>query len=129
VDLAPLQVYTKLLDAGIYLGSVATFYRLLEENKQVRERRRLAKHRPRAVPELVATAPGQVLTWDITKLAEPVKGKYFDCYMMVDIHFRFMVGAHIHAHVSRVPAVEMMKEIFGASTASGTSCTRTVGRP
>jgi hypothetical protein len=57
-----MQVYAKLLDAGVYLGSLSTFYRVLEENRQVKERRRLAKHPPRAVPELVATAPGQVLT-------------------------------------------------------------------
>ncbi len=62
VDLAPMQVYTKLLDQGIYLGSLSPFYRVLEENKQVKERRRLAKHPPRVVPELVATAPGQVFT-------------------------------------------------------------------
>lgn len=113
VDLAPQQVYAKLLDAGIYLGSVSTFYRVLEENQQVKERRRLAKHPARAVPELVATAPGQVLSWDITKLAGPVKGKYFDCYLMLDIHSRFIVGAHVHATESGVLAVEMMREIFG----------------
>lgn len=113
VDLAPMQVYAKLLDAGVYLGSLSTFYRVLEENKQVKERRRLAKHPPRTVPELVATAPGQVLTWDITKLAGPVKGKYYDCYMMIDIHSRFIVGAHVHASESAVLAVEMMKETFG----------------
>ena len=93
VDLAPRQVYTKLLDQETYLGSLSMFYRVLEENKQVKERRRLAKHPLRAVPELVATAPGQVDTSDITKLAGPVKGKYFECYMMVDIHSRFIVGA------------------------------------
>jgi transposase InsO family protein len=113
VDLAPLQVYAKLLDAGIYLGSVSTFYRVLEENRQVKERRRLAKHPARAIPELVATAPGQVMSWDITKLAGPVKGKYFDCYLMIDIHSRFIVGAHVHATESAILAVEMMKEIFG----------------
>jgi putative transposase len=75
VDLAPVQVYTKLLDQGIYLGSLSTFYRVLEENKQVKERRRLAKHPPRTVPELVATAPGQVYTWDITKLAGRERGE------------------------------------------------------
>lgn len=64
VDLAPLQVYAKLLDVGIYLGSPSTFYRVLEENQQVRERRALAKHPPRAIPELVANAPGQVMSWD-----------------------------------------------------------------
>jgi putative transposase len=113
VDLAPLQVYSKLLDAGIYLGSVSTFYRVLQENQLVKERRALAKHPARAIPELVATAPGQVYSWDITKLAGPVKGKYFDCYLMVDIHSRFIVGAHVHATESGILAVEMMKEIFG----------------
>ncbi len=113
VDLAPLQVYAKLLDEGIYLGSVSTFYRVLQENRQVTERRRLAKHPARAIPELVATAPGQVLSWDITKLAGPIKGKYFDCYLMIDIYSRFIVGAHVHATESGVLAVEMMKEIFG----------------
>jgi transposase InsO family protein len=113
VDLAPLQVYAKLLDEGIYLGSVSTFYRVLKENRQVIERRRLAKHPARAIPELVATAPGQVLSWDITKLAGPIKGKYFDCYLMIDIYSRFIVGAHVHATESGVLAVEMMKEIFG----------------
>ncbi len=113
VDLAPLQVYAKLLDEGIYLGSVSTFFRVLQENAQSVERRRLARHPARAVPELVATAPGQVLSWDITKLAGPVKGKYFDCYLMVDIHSRFIVGAHVHASESGALAVEMMKEIFG----------------
>ncbi len=108
-----MQVYTKPLDQGICLGSLSTFYRVLEENKQVKERRRLAKHPPRKVPELVATAPGQVFTWDITKLAGPVRGKYFDCYMMVDIHSRFIVGAHVHATESGALALEMMKGIFG----------------
>lgn len=113
VDLAPQQVYAKLLDEDIYLGSVSTFYRVLGENEQVKERRRLAKHPARAIPELIATAPGQVLSWDITKLAGPVKGKYFDCYLMIDIHSRFIVGAHVHATESGILAVEMMREIFG----------------
>ncbi|GAB2514646.1 hypothetical protein GCM10027031_21820 [Corynebacterium atrinae] len=60
----------------------------------------------------MATAPGQVLSWDITKLAGPVKGKYFDCYLMIDIYSRFIAGAHVHASESAVLAVEMMKEIF-----------------
>ncbi|PCC45019.1 IS3 family transposase [Brevibacterium aurantiacum] len=113
VDLAPQQVYTKLLDEGIYLGSVSTFYRILKDNEQIAERRRLATHPARTIPELVATAPGQVMSWDITKLAGPVKGKYFDCYVMIDIHSRFIVGAHVHATESGTLAVEMMKEIFG----------------
>ena len=66
VDLAPIQIYAQLLDEGIYLCSISTIYRILAENMQVRERRRLARHPARAVPELVATGPSQVYTWDIT---------------------------------------------------------------
>jgi len=113
VDLPPVQIYAQLLDEGIYLCSISTFYRVLAENSQVKERRRQARHPPRAVPELVATGPGQVYSWDITKLAGPVKGKYFDCYVMIDIYSRYIVGAYVHAHESGELAVEMMKEIFG----------------
>ena len=65
VDLPPVQIYARLLDEGTYLCSISTFYRVLEENRQVKERRRLARHPARAIPELLATAPGQVLSWDI----------------------------------------------------------------
>ena len=96
----------------MYLGSISTIYRVLTANLQVKERRRLARHPARAIPELVATAPGQVYSWDITKLAGPVKGKYFDAYVMIDIYSRYIVGAHVHAHESAVLATEMMAEIF-----------------
>lgn len=113
VDLAPPQIYARLLDEGVYLGSVSTFYRILAQNRQVNERRRQARHPARTKPELVATGPGQVYSWDITKLAGPVKGKYYDAYVMIDIYSRYVVGAHVHAHESAVLAEEMMKEVFG----------------
>ncbi|TFD49886.1 IS3 family transposase [Cryobacterium frigoriphilum] len=113
VNLPPIQIYARLLDAGTYLCSISTMYRVLNENKQVKERRRLARHPARAIPELIATGPGQVMSWDITKLAGPIKGKYFDAYVMIDIYSRYIVGAHVHASESAVLAVEMMKEIFG----------------
>jgi putative transposase len=94
------------------LASISTIYRVLAENSQVRERRQLARHPARAIPELVATAPGQVFSWDITKLAGPVKGKYFDCYVMIDIFSRYIVGAKVHAAESAVLAAEMMQETF-----------------
>jgi len=112
VDLPPIQIYARLLDRGVYLGSISTIYRVLAENSQVKERRRLARHPARAIPELVATGPGQVYSWDITKLAGPIKGKYFDCYVMIDIYSRYIVGAHVHACESAELAVEMMKDIF-----------------
>jgi len=112
VDLAPLQVYAQLLDEGVYLCSVSTMYRVLADNRQVRERRRLARHPARVCPELVATEPRQVYSWDITKLAGPVKGTYYDAYVMIDIYSRYIVGVHVHAHESGVLAKELMEQIF-----------------
>jgi transposase InsO family protein len=113
VDLPPIQIYAQLLDEGVYLCSISTMYRVLAPNRQVKERRRLARHPARAIPELVATGPGQVYSWDITKLAGPIKGKYFDAYVMIDIYSRYIVGAYVHAHESAVLAAEMMREVFG----------------
>lgn len=113
VDLPPIQIYAQLLDEGVYLASISTIYRVLAENKQVKERRRLARHPARAIPELVATGPGQVYTWDITKLPGPIKGKYYDCYVMIDIFSRYIVGAKVHPAESAVLAAEMMTEAFG----------------
>lgn len=113
VDQPPLQVYATLLARGEYLCSVSTMYRILAQAGQVTERRRLARHPARVVPELVATGPGQVYSWDITKLPGPTKGVYYDAYVMIDIYSRYIVGAHVHAHESGVLAEELMKEIFG----------------
>ena len=113
VDVPPIQIYARLLDEGVYLASISTIYRVLAANKLVKERRRLARHPPRAIPELVATGPAQVYSWDITKLAGPIKGRYFDCYVMIDIYSRYIVGAYVHASESGELAVEMMKETFG----------------
>ena len=112
VDVAPLQIYAQLLDEGVYLCSVSTMYRVLRENRQVTERRRLARHPAKACPELVATGPRQVYSWDITKLAGPVKGTYFDAYVMIDIYSRYIVGVRVHAHESGVLAKEMMEQVF-----------------
>ncbi|WP_435043193.1 IS3 family transposase [Rhodococcus aetherivorans] len=112
VDRSPLEVYAQLLDEGIYLCSVSTMYRILRENAQVSERRRQARHPARVCPELVATAPRQVYSWDITKLPGPVKGTYFDAYVMIDIFSRYIVGAHVQTHESGLLAAEMMTEIF-----------------
>ena len=112
VDRAPLEVFAQLLDEGTYLCSVSTMYRVLRENTQVAERRRLARHPAKTCPELVATAARQVYSWDITKLAGPVKGQYFDAYVMIDIYSRYIVGVHVHTHESGVLARELMEQIF-----------------
>lgn len=113
VDTTPMQVYATLLDRGTYLCSVSTMYRILRDNAQVKERRRQARHPARAVPELVATGPGQVYTWDITKLPGPTRGVYYDAYVMIDIYSRYIVGLAVHARETGPLAEEMMREVFG----------------
>jgi len=112
VDAAPAQVYAALLDRGVYVGSIATMYRVLREHRQVKDRRRLARHPARRRPELVADGPRQVYTWDITKLAGPVKGVYYDAYVMIDIYSRYIVGVQVHARESGPLAENMMREVF-----------------
>ena len=85
---------------------------VLAENALVAERRRRTCHPVKVCPELVATAPRQVCSWDITKLAGPVKGTYFDAYVMVGIYSRYLVGVHVHAHEPGVLAKELMEQIF-----------------
>jgi putative transposase len=85
VDLSPAQVFHILLDEGIYLASVSTYYRLLRAAGETRERRRQATHPPRVRPELVARRPLVVWSWDITKLKGPRRGDYYDLYVVLDI--------------------------------------------
>jgi len=93
VDLAPGEVYAILLDEGRYLCSESTMYRILRETHGgVPERRRQATHPPRVKPELVAHAPNECWSWDITKLAGPVKWTYYYLYSIIDIYSRYTVG-------------------------------------
>ena len=78
VDLAPAQVWAIVLDAGRYVASISTMYRVLRAHDEIRERRRQASHPARVRPELVARHPNEVWSWDITKLKGPSKGVYFD---------------------------------------------------
>ena len=96
-DKAPRQVWALLIDEGVYLASISTMYRLLGEAGQVRERRAQAAHPARAKPELIATGPDQVWSWDITKLAGPQRGVYYHLYVMIDIFSRCAVHFEVHA--------------------------------
>jgi putative transposase len=92
VDLAPKAVYASLLDEGVYLCSWRTMYRLLATAAEVRERRNQLRHPAYAKPELLATGPNQVWSWDITKLLGPVKWTYYYLYVILDIFSRYVVG-------------------------------------
>jgi putative transposase len=91
-DDAPREVFATLLDEGTYLCSVPTMYRILRENQEIRERRDQLRHPAYTKPELLATTPNQVWTWDITKMLGPVKWTYFYLYVLLDIFSRFVVG-------------------------------------
>jgi putative transposase len=91
-DLAPAEVWAILLDEGVYLGSQSTFYRLLRAAGETRERRRQAVHPAAVKPELLATAPNQVWSWDITKLHGPAKWTYYYLYVILDIRSRYVTG-------------------------------------
>ncbi len=91
-DLAPAQVWARLLDDGIYLCSIATMYRLLAIAGENRERRRQRTHPAKKRPELIATAPNQVWSWDITKLHGPTRGVYYELFVIIDIYSRYVVA-------------------------------------
>jgi putative transposase len=91
-DLAPAQVWARLLDDGIYLCSISTMYRLLVIAGENRERRRQRTHPARKKPELIARRPNQVWSWDITKLQGPGRGVYYELFVVIDIFSRYVVG-------------------------------------
>jgi putative transposase len=100
VDQAPAEVHATLLEEQTYLGSVRTMYRVLAEAAEVRERRDQARHPSYAKPELVATAPNQIWSWDITKLKGPAKYVYYSLYVILDLFSRYVVGWMVAGHES-----------------------------
>jgi len=112
VDLAPAQVYSTLLDEGVYLCSERQMYRVLAERGLVRERRRGGHQRAGAygVPRLEADAPNKVWTWDITALRGPTKGVKYYLYTILDIFSRKVVGWTIHEAESETHARRLIRE-------------------
>jgi len=92
VDQAPAQVAATLLDEDHYLCSVRTMYRILDANQELRERRNQRRHPVYEKPELLATGPNEVWSWDITKLKGPRKWTYYYLYVILDIFSRQVVG-------------------------------------
>jgi putative transposase len=91
-DLAPAQVWARLLDDGVYVCSISTMYRLLAVAGETRERRRQRTHPARKKPELIARRPNAVWSWDITKLQGPERGTYYELFVIIDIYSRYVVG-------------------------------------
>jgi putative transposase len=110
VDKAPREVYATLLDQGKYLASVRTMYRVLSAHGEVRERRNQARHPVYARPELLATKPNELWSWDITKLRGPNKGTYFSLYVVIDVFSRYVVGWMIATTESAQLAEQLLRE-------------------
>jgi putative transposase len=109
-DQAPAEVYAALLDQGQYLCSIRTMYRILDDHQEVRERRNQLRHPNYAKPQLVATAPNQVWSWDITKLLGPLKWTYFYLYVILDIFSRYVVGWMLAHRESEHLAERLIRE-------------------
>lgn len=92
IDKTPYDVYFELIDKGEYYCSPRTMYRILAEQGESSERRIQRNHRDAVKPELIATGPNQVWSWDITKLLGPTKWVYYHLYVIMDIFSRYVVG-------------------------------------
>ena len=92
MDKSPWQIVPTLADRGIYVASEATFYRILKEEKMLVHRGRSAPKTQTPPAPLIAMAPNQVWSWDITYLKSPIKGKYYFLYMIMDIYSRKITG-------------------------------------
>jgi putative transposase len=109
-DLAPAQVYATLLDEDQYLCSERTMYRVLAAHQEVRERRDVLRHPPYAAPELLATQPNALWSWDITKLLGPRKWTYYYLYVILDVFSRYVVGWMVAYRESAVLAERLIAE-------------------
>lgn len=110
-DMAPAAVYATLLDEGTYLCSIRTMYRLLAARGEVRERRAQAMHPARETPRLVATAPNQVWTWDISHLRTRVRGHTLKLYVCIDLYSRHAVGWHLSTTESAAEAAAFLRSL------------------
>ena len=109
-DCSPAAVNATLLDEGQYLCSIRTMYRMLEEKGESRERRDQFTHPPYQKPELLATAPNQLWSWDITKLLGPAKWTYFYLYVILDVFSRYVIGWMVAMRESAELAKRLIEE-------------------
>ena len=108
-DQAPRQVWARLLEEGVYLCSVRSMYRVLAACDQVRERRHQRRHPAYTKPELLATRPNELWSWDVTQLRGPAAGIWFYLYVLLDVFSRFVVGWLIAARQTQELATELLR--------------------
>jgi putative transposase len=107
---SPAEVYATLLDEGKYLCAERTMYRILAENREIRERRNQLRHPTYARPELLATGPNQLWSWDITKLKGPEKWNHYHLYVVLDVYSRYVVGWMVAERESGTLAKKLLAE-------------------
>ena len=112
-DKAPAEVFATLLDKGDYLCSIRTMYRVLRASSQVRDRRNQLQHPIYARPELLATGPNQLWSWDITKLKGPQKWTSYHLYVILDVFSRYVVGWMVAPRESAALAKRLIAETIG----------------
>jgi putative transposase len=110
VDQSPMEVFATLLGRGIYLASIRTIYRVLAALGETKERRNQRAPHTYVKPALTATAPGQVWTWDITKLATLQKGVFLHAYVIIDLFSRYVVGWMVAAKECKHLAAQLFAE-------------------
>jgi putative transposase len=110
VDASPHTIHATLLEEGHYPCSVRTLYRLLDAEGELRERRAILRHGAYAKPELLATGPNQLWSWDITKLKGPAKWTYFYLYVIIDVFSRCVVGWMLATRESAALAEQFIAE-------------------
>jgi len=113
MDRSPRAVHAALLDEGVHLCSVRTMYRILEDETGVRERRNQLRHPAYAAPQLLATRPNEVWSWDITRLLGPEKWTYYYLYVILDIFSRYVVGWMLAHRESADLASRLLRESLG----------------
>lgn len=109
-DQSPYEVYATLLDEATYHCSISTMYRLLREQAEVQERRNQLRHPTYTKPELLATGPNQLWSWDITKLHGPATWQYYYLYVVLDVFSRYVVGWLLADHESATLAEQLIAE-------------------
>lgn len=114
-DLSICQAFYRVWDEGTYICSLSSWYRIARDHGQVGDRRAQATGSPKKIPELTATAPSQVWSWDITKLKGPRRGQYFHLYVITDIYSRYVTGWRLEGYESGALAQEMINDAVAAN--------------
>lgn len=109
-DLSVAQLYYRLLDEGVHLGSVRTWYRIARAERLSGDRRRQARHPAKVIPILRADGPNQVWSWDITMLPSIDKGCNFRLYLILDVHSRYVIAWRLEEHEQSELAVQMLTD-------------------